>query len=233
MVKRDPISSEANEIESLYALRALMTNAASAADSRLFQQKCIMHRRRRRPSSLPPRRKIWILPVGKFRLERALRATEKGRSSGRASARRLVIKVPPCTVIPESGYPFSGTPVTIKLLLLARALLSRRLTDRPTDQIYFAVYLAAETDGVFRRWLRGMQPRVSAAAASARIHGRCGQSPDSATNIRLVFTVWYYRVIYSTRVILRDSSPPFLSLIENVCCLLIWLQSILLSSDYF
>ena len=59
----------------------------------------------------------------------------KARSLGRASARWLVIKVPPCTVISKSGYPFSGgTPATIKFLLLACTLVSRR---RQTDQIYF------------------------------------------------------------------------------------------------
>lgn len=42
------VVENAIETESLYASRALMTNTASAADSRLFQQKCIMHRQRRR-----------------------------------------------------------------------------------------------------------------------------------------------------------------------------------------
>lgn len=127
------MSLKPNEIESLYALRALMTNAASAADSRLFQQKCIMHRQH---GGDPTVVKYEFLRLGNSP-ERALRATGKGRSLGRASARWLVIKVPPCTIIPESGYPFSGgTRATIKLLLLARTLLSRR---RPTDQIYFAV----------------------------------------------------------------------------------------------
>jgi len=123
--------SEPNEIESLYASRYLMTNAASAADSRLFQQKCIMHRRRRRlpSSSIIKYEFLWL---------RNFTGTSatcgwKGAVVGTASARWLVIKVPPCTVIPESGYPFSGgTPATIKLLLLARTLLSRRW---PTDQI--------------------------------------------------------------------------------------------------
>jgi len=106
--------------------------------------------------------------------KRALRATGKGWSLGRASARWLVIKVPPCTIIPESGYPFSGgTRTTIKLLLLARTLLSRR---RPTDQIYFAVPrrgestrgngMASSDDGC---GLRRVQPCVSIAAAPAQI----------------------------------------------------------------
>jgi len=63
--------------------------------------------------------------------EWALRAAGKGRSLGRANARWLVIKVPPCSVIPESGYPFSGgTRATIKLLLLGHSFVSAT-TDYP------------------------------------------------------------------------------------------------------
>lgn len=77
-------------------------------------------------------RKIWISSGWeKFGPgeKRRLRAAGKGM----VGTRWLVISFSPCSVIPESGYPFSdGTRATIKLFLLAHSFI-----PATADRIYF------------------------------------------------------------------------------------------------
>lgn len=122
-------------------------------------------------------------PVGKFGSGDALRVRlEKGDGCWWVACYK---SFSPCGVIPESGYPFSGSlysPATIKLLLLAHSFI--RAT---ADRIYFVVAR------------RGSRKRI---ASSDKGCGDCnccsfrtdtrGQSerrPDSTVNIRLISLV--------------------------------------------
>lgn len=158
----------------------LVTNA-SAADSRLFRQKCIMHRRRRGRDH----RKIWIpcRRVGKFGSgERALRVRGWKRTLvGRACYKSFS----PCSVIPESGYPFSGSVLRPQLnCSFLRTLLSRR---RPTG---FTLLLLAVARGNELR-LPTKVAETATAAASARIHAA---NPNDVRTRRLM-SAWYHPLL--------------------------------------
>lgn len=80
----------------------------------------------------------------------------------------------PCSVIPESGYPFSdGTRATIKLLLLAHSFILAT-----ADRIYFVV---ARPGNELR--LLTKVAGTATAAASARIH------PGNPNDIRPLISV--------------------------------------------
>lgn len=130
------------------------------------------------------RRKIWISSGWeKFGSgERALRVRlEKGRRDGRwwdAVARYKSFS--PCSVIPESGYPFSdGARATIKLLLLAHSFI-----PATADRIYFVAArpgsqkrIASSDEGCGHR---------NCCSFRTDAHGQSERHPDSAVNIRLI-----------------------------------------------
>lgn len=131
-------------------------------------------------------------PVGKFGSGDALRVLlEKGDGCWWVACYK---SFSPCSVIPESGYPFSDSlysPATIKLLLLAHSFI-----PATADRIYFVVAR------------RGSRKRIASSdkgcgdcnCCSFRTNTR-GQSerrPDSAVNIRLISLDTLYRAFYAT-----------------------------------
>lgn len=80
--------------------------------------------------------------------------------------------------------------------LRALFCLGDRPTDRPTRftlPYLVAANRLAEMDGVFRRC-----GECNRAFLPHEYTNGLNDGPNSATNIRLAFTVWYYRAIYRT-----------------------------------